>query len=275
MAYKSSSRQGAPFLWVVLHTAEGARTKESLGSYFYQASTMASSHVGIDAGGILQYVPYADAAWTLRYGNEESDNAEICGFARWTRAQWLSTGTVDGCVNPRQMVRNAAAWAKSRCAARGISRQHLTPAQVGGRSMKGIIDHHDYTLGTGDGTHTDVGDGFPWDVFYADMETSMAISDADADKIALAVLGYKNTNAPGVLNRDVYGLMVAAANTWQQQLEDGNWTPGGDNSAEHAVAYLHQMSARVPQLQSAMETLAASNAELEAKLDQILGMLQP
>jgi hypothetical protein len=228
----SSSRGGAPFLWVCIHTAEGARTAEALGNFF-NSGVSASSHVGIDAGGILQYVPYDRAAWTLRNGNEESDNAEICGFAGWTRAEWLSTGTVDGCANPRMMVRRAALWAKARCAARGISTQHLTPAQVGARQMRGVIDHDDYSKGTGDGTHWDVGNNFPWDVFYADMENgNMAITDADADKIALAVMGYKNANVSpkdafqmlvdasrvpaykntNVDDRDLYGLVVSAVN---------------------------------------------------------------
>lgn len=172
----SSSRGNAPFLWIVIHTAEGARTKESLGAYF-NSGVAASSHVGIDADGILQYVLYGRAAWTLRNGNEESDNAEICGFARWTRAQWLSTDTVDGCANPRQMVRNAARWAAARCRARGVPMRRLTTVQVGARSAQGVIDHHDYTLGTGDGTHTDVGENFPWDVFFADMRSGAGEDD--------------------------------------------------------------------------------------------------
>jgi hypothetical protein len=35
---------------------------------------------------------------------------------------------------------------------------------VRGRAVAGVIDHGDYTDATGDGTHWDVGDGFPWDV---------------------------------------------------------------------------------------------------------------
>jgi hypothetical protein len=168
MAYKSSTRGTRPVRWIAIHTAEGARTAVSLGKYFYRDDIAASSHVGIDGGSTLQYVSYAKAAWTLRGGNPVSDNAEMCGFSRWTRVQWLSTGTVDGVANPRAMVRRCALWTKSRCVARGIPIRHLTPAQVAA-GQAGIIAHWDYTRGTGDGTHTDVGTNFPWDVFFSDM----------------------------------------------------------------------------------------------------------
>src|SRR5688572_27967017 len=116
MSYGSSYRGGAVVKLVVLHTAEGARTKESLASFFWNNNN-ASSHVGIDAGGILDMVPRHLAAWTLGNGNPTSVNAEICGFARWSRDQWLSTGVVDGCNNPRRMVWLAAQWAKRECEA--------------------------------------------------------------------------------------------------------------------------------------------------------------
>jgi len=43
-----SSRLGAVPRLIVLHTAEGARTIESLGDYFANPATKASSHVGAD-----------------------------------------------------------------------------------------------------------------------------------------------------------------------------------------------------------------------------------
>lgn len=168
MAYKSSGRGGSPVYWIVGHTAEGARTKENLGAYFYRPDIAASSHVGIDGSGIVQYVPYDRAAWTLRAGNPVSENAELCGFAKWTREQWLSTGTIDGCVNPRQMLRNFAAWARGRCLARGIPLRKLTVTQTANRTA-GIIHHADYTAATGDGTHWDMGVGVPWDIVMADV----------------------------------------------------------------------------------------------------------
>ncbi len=150
-----SSRGSTPVIWVVLHTAEGAKTTAELGNYFAKASVQASSHVGIDDHGIEQYVPYSEAAWTIRGGNSRSDNAELCGFAAWTREQWLG--------EHMPMLRNAAAWVRERCLARSIPIVHLTPADVAA-GRPGVIGHVDYTLGTRDGTHSDPGQNFPWDV---------------------------------------------------------------------------------------------------------------
>lgn len=180
MTLKSSSRYGVKARVVTLHTAEGARNKESLYSYFNQAHVNASSHVGIDANGVADWISRDRASWTLRNGNGYSVNAELCAFARWTRAQWLSTSPVDGCANPRQIVRNAAAWARRECLALGIPVRILTVAQMRAGEA-GIIDHDTYTDATGDGSHWDVGEGFPWDVFLADIKALGADAGGDDD----------------------------------------------------------------------------------------------
>lgn len=154
MAYKSDPRGTRPVSLLVLHSAEGARTAESLGSYFYRPDIMASSHVGIDDTHILQYVPYERSAWTVRSGNPISDNAELCGFAAWSRDVWLN--------EHRGMLDLAAGWLSARAHARGIPLSKLTPAQVGANAW-GVIGHVDWTYGKHDGTHTDPGGNFPWD----------------------------------------------------------------------------------------------------------------
>lgn len=174
MTLKSSSRNGVTVIWIVAHTAEGSTTKESLYRYFNQQDIMASSHVGIDAEGIADWVDRGRAAWTLRNGNPRSVNAELCGFARWNRAQWLSTDTVDSCKNPRQMIRNLAWWIVREARHFGIPLRKLTVDQVRGRVAAGYIDHDDYTDATQDGTHWDVGENFPWDVLAADIAAIVA-----------------------------------------------------------------------------------------------------
>lgn len=166
MGYGSSYRGGAIIKLVCLHTTEGSRTKESLSSFFWN-NPNASSHSTVDHTGILDMVPRELAAWTLGGGNSISVNLEICGFAKWTREQWLSTGTVDGCVNPRMRVYWAAVWAKRECEALGIPKRLLA---VGDRSA-GIVDHYRANRTYGWGDHHNVGAGFPWDVFFADMGT--------------------------------------------------------------------------------------------------------
>lgn len=153
-----SGRGKAPVRLVVLHTAEGARTNQALGNYFANPAAQASSHVGIDDVGIEAFVPYEMASWTIRSANPISDNAELCGFAAWSRATWLNE-------HPR-MLELAADWIRERCIARDIPIRKLTPEQVG-NGEAGVCGHVDWTLGTGDGTHTDPGTAFPWDVVIA------------------------------------------------------------------------------------------------------------
>lgn len=168
-----SWRGSRPVRLIVVHTAEGARTRAALGGYFARASSQASSHVGIDSDGVEQYVPYSEAAWTLRAGNAISDNAELCAFAAMTREQWLSPSTVcfrhpqlrrDVYVDePYRLLERTAGWIAERCTARDIPLRKLTPAEVAA-GKAGVIGHVDWTLGMRDGSHTDPGEGFPWDV---------------------------------------------------------------------------------------------------------------
>lgn len=175
MALPRSSRNGKRPKWVALHSAEGARRKQDLYAFF-DRNQNASSHVGIDGGGFDDWIDSAYAAWTLLNGNPISVNGELCAFARWTRAQWLSTGVVDGVVNPRGMVRAAARWAKRECERWGIPKRHIGVAGVA-RGEAGIIIHWDYSRGTGDGDHWDTGEHFPLDVFFADMEDDVTAND--------------------------------------------------------------------------------------------------
>lgn len=163
---QSSSRNGAPVLWIALHTTEGILTVAGLRAW---KSWPGSSHAAADATGALAdgapdgFVDYSRASWTLRGGNPYSDNLELCGFAGWTRAQWLERPL---------LLRRAAEWIARRCRARGITRpRRLGLAEIRGRQVAGVIDHGDYTDATGDGTHWDVGNGFPWDLVLADAQT--------------------------------------------------------------------------------------------------------
>lgn len=257
MAYKWSYRGSRPVSLIALHTAEGARTARSLGSYFYQPSTQASSHVGIDAVEILQYVPYQYAAWTLRSGNPISDNAEMCAFSRWSRAQWLSTTPVDGCENPRQMLRNAASWTRARAAARGIPLNRLTPVQVS-QGVWGVIDHYAWTVGMSDGSHSDVGTGFPWDVFFSDL-TGGNVSVEDIERMLWKGGGVAGSVAEGSLVDDVERI--------KKMLWEGGAVPGA--TAEGTVC--DDLNVIRPKVVALEDNLAV----LDGKVDQLLALLQP
>lgn len=157
-----SSRHGARVRLVVLHTTEGARDVDSLGAYF-QRVTNVSYHGAMDDDRFETYVYYSEASWSILSANPYSDNAAFCAFSAWDRAEWLR--------HPR-MIELGAAWVAERCVARGLPIRRLTPAEVAAAAYDpshpgGVIMHRDYTLATGDGTHTDCGDGLPWDVILA------------------------------------------------------------------------------------------------------------
>jgi N-acetylmuramoyl-L-alanine amidase-like protein len=147
-----SSRGGSSVRLIVLHTAEGARTIESLGSYF-QGNVGASSHTGADdkAGTVGEYVRRDNKAWTQANANPYSVAIELCGFAAWSTGEWNQ--------HPN-MLANCAAWIAEEAAHYGIPIKRLSAseAQGGGR---GVCQHVD--LGAAGGGHWDCGSGFPMD----------------------------------------------------------------------------------------------------------------
>lgn len=152
-----SSRNGRRIIAGVIHTAEGALDEVSLGKYFASTSQDVSSHWGIgQQGGIALYVPEKWAAWTARSANSFAVQVELCGFAKWTRAQWLAKPKMlDSCA------RLMAEWHQDY----GFALRHGTVAELR-QGVKAFYDHDDCSKAF-DGTHWDVGNGFPWDIVLA------------------------------------------------------------------------------------------------------------
>ena len=147
------SARGSGVRLVVLHTAEGALTYQSLGSFFQNPSSGVSSHVGIDdtPGTVGEYVRPEHKAWTQANANPYSVAAELCAFAKWTPEEW---------ARHRGMLDNAAAWVAEECRRFSIPVRRLTPAQAQG-GQAGVCQHVD--LGAAGGNHWDCGPGFPMD----------------------------------------------------------------------------------------------------------------
>src|SRR5215831_1135000 len=146
-----SSRGGSGVRLIVLHTAEGATTYQSLGSFFSSSSSGVSSHVGIDdtPGVIGEYVRRSDKAWTAANYNPMSTQAELCGFANWSPQTWQQHPT---------MLSNTAAWIAEEARAYGIPIRKLSASQAQG-GQAGVCQHAD--LGAGGGGHWDCGPNFP------------------------------------------------------------------------------------------------------------------
>lgn len=141
-----SSRGGAKVTTIVLHTAEGATTYQSLGSFFANPSSKVSSHVGIDdtPNTVGEYVPRSGSAWTSASANQWSVQAELCAFAKWDSAEWQR--------HPN-MLANLAAWIAEEAAYFGIPIVKLTASGAQNAGQAGVCQHID--LGSMGGGHVD------------------------------------------------------------------------------------------------------------------------
>lgn len=153
-----SSRGGVAVTTIVLHTAEGATTYQSLGSWFQNPNANVSSHVGIDdtPNTVGEYVPRSGKAWTQGDANGFSVSAELCAFASWSPAEWAAHPT---------MLANTAAWIAEEAAALGIPIAKLSAAQAQDPNARGVCQHAD--LGSMGGGHWDCGPSFPIDQVLA------------------------------------------------------------------------------------------------------------
>ena len=79
-----SSRGGSSVRLICLHSAEGARTIESLGSYFASSSSGVSSHTGADdkPNTVGEYVKPGNKAWTQGNANPVAVALELCRVRR-------------------------------------------------------------------------------------------------------------------------------------------------------------------------------------------------
>jgi hypothetical protein len=182
----------------VLHTAEGALSIESLGSFFQSPNAGVSSHVGIDdkEATVGEFV-YPDwKAWTAADFNPVGIQAELCGFASWTYAEWTQ--------RHGNMLANCAAWVAEECARYGLPIKRLSAAEAQG-SGRGVCQHID--LGADGGGHVDCDYGtgnFPMD-----------------DVLEMAAGGAPNVGAPQTGGRN----MIAAAGDGK-----GYWTVTRDGA---------------------------------------------
>jgi hypothetical protein len=152
-----SGRGGSAVRLIVLHTAEGALTYQSLGSFFASSSSGVSSHVGIDdtPGTVGEYVRRDMKAWTQGNANPYAVSAELCAFASWSGSEW---------EQHQGMLQNAAQWVAEEAGALGIPLVRLSAAEAQGGGW-GVCQHVD--LGAMGGNHWDCGPSFPMDQVLA------------------------------------------------------------------------------------------------------------
>jgi len=158
------SRNGVKVDSFMLHTQEGGggnAAAENLAKWFQNGNNVSYHYTISQAsdGGVtvVDCVDTDRAAWSVLSANSRSINLCFAGSrASWTREQWLKQGNA---------IDVAAYLAVQDAKKYGFDPKVIAPPYTG--RLPGISDHRYVTKVLGDGTHTDVGDGFPWDVFAA------------------------------------------------------------------------------------------------------------
>jgi hypothetical protein len=174
----SQDRGGATIDLFLLHTQEGgggdgaaddlAHWLDANGvSYHYTISEASDGGVTV-----CDVVDTDQASWSVLSANDRSINLCFAGSSvNWSREQWLQQA---------KAIDVAAYIAAQDCKKYGINPRVIKPPYK--VDPPGISDHRYVTQRLKDGTHTDVGDNFPWDVF-ADMVAKHG-ADQPADQPA-------------------------------------------------------------------------------------------
>jgi N-acetyl-anhydromuramyl-L-alanine amidase AmpD len=159
----NQDRGGTKIDLFLLHTQEGPGNADSLAQFLGNPANSVSYHYTVsedpnDHGVTVCDVVDTDlASWSVLSANNRSINLCFAGSsANWTRTQWLAQS---------RAIDVAAYLAVQDCRKYGIPLTVIAPPYTAGRA--GISDHNYVTKVLGDGTHTDVGPHFPWDVFAA------------------------------------------------------------------------------------------------------------
>lgn len=153
-----SSRRGAAVRNLLLHTEEGNSSAANLAAYCSNPANNASYHYIVRDGVVYSIVDTDLASWSVLDANPYTINLCFAGSrASFTREQWLAR---------RNDIR-IAAWLLVQDAKKyRVATDVIAPPY---KVRNGLSDHKYVTQALGIGSHTDVGNNFPWDVFAADV----------------------------------------------------------------------------------------------------------
>lgn len=145
---------------VVLHTVEGDPDRpggddtaaENVARYCQTRPEKVSAHWFVDDDSIVRGVRDQDVAYAAPGANHNGIQIEMCGYARWTRDQWLGEHMGTLCNTARLI---AHYYRRANVPIIYVDEHGL------GRGHRGVTTHHDVTQAFRRSTHTDPGPGFP------------------------------------------------------------------------------------------------------------------
>ena len=166
-ANDSGMRRAKAIRVIVIHSAEAAdsfggdTSAEGVANYFARPSTQASTQLAVDRDSCVRMLPDLVIPWGASGANADGLHVEICGYAKWTRAEWLQRKTMLG----------RAAWKVAKwCWLYDVPARWLTDRQLGNGTARGITTHKQVNDVFKRGHHWDPGGGFPRDWFLERVE---------------------------------------------------------------------------------------------------------
>ena len=152
-AHDSGPRRASDVRLVVVHSTEGGTAKSV--AEFFHTTAQASTQLVVDDEGCYRCVPDLVIPWGAPGVNTSGLHIEHCGYARWTRDEWL------GHLSTLHLsAAHAARW----CWQYRIPRRWVGPAGLKLR-RRGLTRHMDASAAFTPGGHSDPGEGFPRDVY--------------------------------------------------------------------------------------------------------------
>lgn len=159
----------------ILHTEEGNSNADQLARWMQKPESRVSYHYTVSMDPRDKGVTVCDtvdtdlASWSVLSANNRSINLVFAGSkAGWSRQDWLDKAG--------RAIDVSAYLAVQDCRKYNIPLTVIAPPYTSGRA--GITDHNYVTQVLKDGTHTDVGPSFPWDIFTQSVNRYAGIKPA-------------------------------------------------------------------------------------------------
>ena len=169
--HDSGPRKASSIRLVVLHSAEGT-TAAGVASFF-AGSAQASTQLAVDDRECWRMLPDLVVPWGAPGANSDGLHVEICGFAKWERADWRGH---------EPMLRRSAYKVAKWCWQYGIPARYLSDKQLANGTARGIVTHVQVSKVFKKSTHWDPGPGFPKDLFLIWVQNYLAEIKSKRDR---------------------------------------------------------------------------------------------
>lgn len=157
-AHDSGPRRAKDIRLVVIHSAESAdsfgsdTSAEGVAAFFARPSTKASTQLAVDRDSCVRMLPDLVIPWGAQGANGDGLHVELCGYARWSSAEWRR----------RRRLLERAAWKVAVwCYRYSIPARWLSDRQLANGTSRGLTTHVQVNKVFRGGSHWDPGPGFP------------------------------------------------------------------------------------------------------------------